>query len=95
MLGNLKKAIKNIHCFCFEKVIDSNVTNYKDPVESIVEQYATCYLEVAHVQYYDAFFKICPKGTYDHELVYLFRTVKPSKSEPSHAPSYLSRQISC
>lgn len=39
LLGNPKKARKDIKCFCFDKVIGSDLTNYKDLVESIVEQY--------------------------------------------------------
>ena len=49
LFGNPKKARKDIRCFCFEKVIDCDLTNYKDLVESIVEQYPPRYLEVAHV----------------------------------------------
>ena len=47
LLGNPKKARKDIKCFCFDKVIDFDLTNYKDLVESIVEQYSPRYLEVA------------------------------------------------
>ncbi|KAE8773662.1 hypothetical protein D1007_54065 [Hordeum vulgare] len=39
LFGNRKKARKDIRCFCFEKVIDCDLTYYKDLVESIVEQY--------------------------------------------------------
>jgi hypothetical protein len=53
LLGNLKKARKDARCFNFEKVQDSDLTNYMDLVESIVLQYPPGYLEVAHVQYYD------------------------------------------
>jgi len=38
-------------------VVDSDLTNYKDLVESVVERYPPGYLEVAHVQYYDEVLK--------------------------------------
>jgi hypothetical protein len=44
-----KKARKDVRCLNFEKVLDSNFTNYMDLVESIVQQYLPGYLEVAHV----------------------------------------------
>jgi hypothetical protein len=34
-------------------VADSDRTNYKDLVESVVEKYSPGYMEVAHIQYYD------------------------------------------
>ncbi|XP_048566906.1 uncharacterized protein LOC125546831 [Triticum urartu] len=82
LLGSPKKARKDIKCFCFDKVIDSDLTNYKDLVESIVEQYSPCYLEVAHVQYYDDFLKIYPEVTSDQELVLMFE--KHSKTKVVH-----------
>ncbi|XBI33550.1 hypothetical protein VPH35_056858 [Triticum aestivum] len=82
LVGNPKKARKDIKCFCFDKVIDSDLTNYKDLVESIVEQYRPHYLEVAHVQYCDDFLKIYPKVTSDQELVSMFE--KQSKTKVVH-----------
>ncbi|XP_037489042.1 uncharacterized protein LOC119367695 [Triticum dicoccoides] len=82
LLGNPKKARKYIKCFCFDKVIDSDLTNYKDLVESIVEQYSPRYLEVAHVQYYDDFLKIYPEVTSDQELMLMFE--KHSKTKVVH-----------
>ncbi|XP_044335754.1 uncharacterized protein [Triticum aestivum] len=82
LLGNPKKARKDIKCFCFDKVIDSDLTNYKDLVESIVEQYSPRYLEVEHVQYYDDVLKIYPEVTSDQELVSMFE--KHSKTKVVH-----------
>ncbi|VAH90360.1 unnamed protein product [Triticum turgidum subsp. durum] len=82
LLGNPKKARKDIKCFCFDKVIDSDLTNYKDLVESIIEQYSPRYLEVAHVQYYDDVLKIYPEVTSDQELVSMFE--KHSKTKVVH-----------
>ena len=79
LLGNPKKARKDIKCFCYDKVIDSDLTNYKDLVESIVEQYSPRYLEVAHVQYYDPFLKIYPEVTSDQELVSMFEKLSKTK----------------
>lgn len=54
LIGNRKKARKDVQCFSFEQIIDSDLTNYKDLVESIVDKYPPGYLEIPHVQYYDA-----------------------------------------
>uniref|UniRef100_A0ACD5UIK2 Uncharacterized protein n=1 Tax=Avena sativa TaxID=4498 RepID=A0ACD5UIK2_AVESA len=72
LFGNRKKARKEIKCFCFDKIIDSDLTNYKDLVESIVGKYAPCYLEVAHVQYYDDVLKILSEVKSDQELMSMF-----------------------
>ncbi|KAM0894767.1 hypothetical protein ACQ4PT_024236 [Festuca glaucescens] len=49
LLGNPKKARKDVSCFRFEKINDSDLTNYNDLVASIVEEYAPRYLEAAHL----------------------------------------------
>jgi hypothetical protein len=72
LFGNPKKARKEIRCFCFDKVIDSDLTNYKDFVESIIQQYPPRYLEVAHVQYYDNVLKILPEVKSDQDLLSMF-----------------------
>ena len=72
LFGNKKKARKDVLCFCFEKIIDCDLTNYKDFIESIVEQYSPRYLEVAHVQYYDDALKICPEVKCDQDLMLMF-----------------------
>lgn len=38
-LENPKKVRKDVGCFAFEKVVDCDLINYKDFIESIVEQY--------------------------------------------------------
>uniref|UniRef100_A0A8I7B8P9 Uncharacterized protein n=1 Tax=Hordeum vulgare subsp. vulgare TaxID=112509 RepID=A0A8I7B8P9_HORVV len=73
LLGNPKKARKDIKCFFVIRLyIDSDLTIYKDLVESILERYPPRYLEVAHVQYYDPFLKIYPEVTCDQQLVSIF-----------------------
>ena len=72
LIANPKETRKDIRSFCFQKVIDSDLTNYKDLVESIVDQYPTRYLEVAHVQYYDDVLKIYPEVKSDQELMSMF-----------------------
>ncbi|KAJ1257901.1 hypothetical protein BS78_10G031700, partial [Paspalum vaginatum] len=52
LLGNPRKARKKVRYFSIEKIIDSDLTNTKDLVESIEVEYPPCYLEVAHIQYY-------------------------------------------
>ncbi|KAM0915347.1 hypothetical protein ACQ4PT_010896 [Festuca glaucescens] len=53
-------------------VIDCDLTNYKDLVEAIIEEYPPRYLEVAHVQYYDDVLKIFPEVNSDQELMSMF-----------------------
>lgn len=72
LLGNPEKARRDVDCFCLEKVIDSDTTNLKDFVESIVEQYPPRYKEIAHVQYYDADLGTFPLVTTDQELMSMF-----------------------
>ncbi|KAM0873464.1 hypothetical protein ACQ4PT_038055 [Festuca glaucescens] len=72
LLGNRNKARKEIKCFCFEKIVDSDLTNYKDLVASILDQYPPRYLEVAHAQYYDDVQKTFPEIKSDQELMSIF-----------------------
>jgi hypothetical protein len=39
LLGNHKKSRKNVKCVSFEMVIDSNLSNYKDFTDSVLEKY--------------------------------------------------------
>ncbi|KAG2563962.1 hypothetical protein PVAP13_8KG377102 [Panicum virgatum] len=57
LLGNHKKARKDVKCFTFKMVVDSDLSNYKDFIESVTGKYPVDYLEVAHVQYYDIVLK--------------------------------------
>jgi hypothetical protein len=43
IIGNPKKVRKDATCFLFEKVVDSDTTNFKDFIESIVNQYPPGY----------------------------------------------------
>ncbi|KAM0838195.1 hypothetical protein ACQ4PT_061129 [Festuca glaucescens] len=78
LLGNPKKTRNDI-CYFFEKVIDSDLTNYKDLVQSIVEEYPPCYLEVAHLQYYDDVLKTFPEIKSDQELMFMFEKHSETK----------------
>ena len=53
-------------------VVDSDRTNFKDLVESVVEKYPPGYMEVAHIQYYDEALKTFPEINSDHELMCMF-----------------------
>jgi hypothetical protein len=79
MLGNPKTARKDIKCFYFEKVIDSDLTNYEDLVESITLQYSPRYLEVPHVHYYDDVLKTFPELDSDQELLSIFEKHNKTK----------------
>ncbi|CAN6362471.1 unnamed protein product [Urochloa humidicola] len=79
LFANPKKAKKDITCYCFEMVIDSDVTNFKDLLEDIVDKFPPGYLEVAHLQYYDHVTKIFPQIESDQDLMTMF--AKHSKTK--------------
>ena len=72
LLGNHKKARKDVKCFTFEMVVDSDLSNYKDFIESVTDKYPAGYLEVAHVQYYDVVLENFPEVKSDHDLMSMF-----------------------
>jgi hypothetical protein len=80
LLGNPKKTRKDISCFNFQKIIDSDLTNYNDLVASIVEEYAPGYLEVPHLQYYDEVLNTFPEIKSDQELMTMFEKHSETKS---------------
>ena len=59
-------------CFSFDMVVDSDIANYKDLVESVVEKYPPGYLKVAHIHYYDEGLKSFPEVKIDQELMSMF-----------------------
>ena len=71
-LGNPKKARKDLRCFCFEKILDSDRTNLKELIQSIIEQYKPGYMEVAHLQYHDHVLKSFPEVKIDQGLMLMF-----------------------
>ncbi|RLN21953.1 hypothetical protein C2845_PM07G18990 [Panicum miliaceum] len=96
-LGNRRKARKDMRYFAFEKVVDSDLINYKDFIESVVEQYPPGYLEVAHIQYYDESSKTFPEVKCDKELMSMFEKhmlqKRTSKEEENN--NELSSLIHC
>jgi hypothetical protein len=79
LIGNRKKMRKEFNCFRFDKVIDSDITNFKDFIESIVDQYPPGYLEVPHVQYRDCVESIFPEVKTDQDLQLMFDKHKQTK----------------
>ena len=73
IIGNPKKVRKDVTCFLFEKVVDSDTTNFKDFIESIVNQYPPGYQEVVHVHYYDSYLAAFPEVKTDQELLSMFQ----------------------
>jgi hypothetical protein len=69
---NHEKRRKDILYFSFNKVMDSNLCNFKDLVEEIVNQYPPSYLKVVHIFYYDEVKKCFPQVTTDYELLEMF-----------------------
>ena len=72
LLGNRKKARKDVKCFSFEMVVDSDLSNYKDFIDSVTEKYPPGYLEIPHVQYYDNVLKNFPVVKSDQDLMSMF-----------------------
>ena len=79
LVANIKKVRKDVLCWCFDKTIDSDTINLKDLVDEITDQYPPGYLEVAHVQYYDADLKTFPVVNTDQELMSCFRNIVTTK----------------
>jgi len=72
LLGNRKKARKDVKCFSFKMVVDSDLSNYKDFIDSVTEKYPPGYLEIPHVQYYDNVLKNFPVVKSDQDLMSMF-----------------------
>jgi hypothetical protein len=49
LTGNPKKRPKEFSCFNITKVVDSDVCNFKDLVEEIVDKYPHGFNEIVHV----------------------------------------------
>ncbi|KAJ1288448.1 hypothetical protein BS78_02G089700 [Paspalum vaginatum] len=79
MLGNHKRIRKDVGCLLIDKVIDSNLINFKDFVESIVEEFSLGYLEVAHIQYFDEAMKNFLEVKLDQYLMLMFSKHSESK----------------
>lgn len=60
-------------------VLDSDLTNYKDLAESVVEKYLPSYLEVSHVQCYDEVLKTFLEITSNRELITMLKLHCKSK----------------
>jgi len=94
LLGNPKKVRKDVRCFCFDKVVDSDTTNLKDLVDEITDQYPPGYLEVAYVQYYNEDLKSFPVVNTDQELMLMFESpamATRSKKVDSSSPAMSTR----
>jgi hypothetical protein len=48
LVGNPKKHRKEFSCFRCSKVVDSDLCNFKDLIEEIIDQYPHGYNEVVH-----------------------------------------------
>ncbi|CAD6262030.1 unnamed protein product [Miscanthus lutarioriparius] len=79
LLGNSKTRRKDVKCFSFEMVVDSDRTNFNDSVESVVEKYPPRYMEVPHIQYYDEALKSFPEIKSDQDLMCMFSKHRNSK----------------
>jgi hypothetical protein len=69
LFGNHKCIRKEISYFCFENVVDSDTTNFKDFVDEIVDKFPPGFIDVVTVQYYDDDdVKLFPQVKTDQEL---------------------------
>ena len=72
LISNYKKIRKDVKCWNFEMVVDSEKTNYKDFIQSVVDKYPPGYLEVSHVQYYDDVLRTFPEVKSNQDLLTMF-----------------------
>jgi predicted RNA-binding protein with EMAP domain len=72
LFGNPKCVRKEISYICFEKVVDSDTTNFKDFVDEIVDKFPPGFNDVVTVQYYDDDVKLFPQVKIDQELQVMF-----------------------
>ncbi|CAD6250084.1 unnamed protein product [Miscanthus lutarioriparius] len=79
LTGNPKKRRKEFSCFHITKVVDSDLCNFKDLVETIVDAYPHGYNEIVSVFYYDEVQKNFPQVTTDQELLAMFNKHVDSK----------------
>ncbi|CAN6339136.1 unnamed protein product [Urochloa humidicola] len=79
LICNRKKLPKDLPCFKFSKVVDSNVYTFERLVREITDQYPHGYLEIVHVFYFDDAQKCFPKVRSDEELVEMFSKHVSSK----------------
>ncbi|TVU19316.1 hypothetical protein EJB05_35459, partial [Eragrostis curvula] len=69
LLANPRKRRKECSCFSFTKVVDCDTTNFKDFIESIVDEFPPGYKEVVTIQYYDEGSKSFPPVETDQHLM--------------------------
>jgi hypothetical protein len=79
LTGNPKKRRKEFSCFHITKIVDSDVCNFKDLVEEIVDTYPHGYNELVWVFYYDEVQKKFLQVTTDQELLAMFNKHVHSK----------------
>ena len=89
LISNYKKIRKDVKCWNFEMVVDSEKTNYKDFIQSVVDKYSSGYLEVPHVQYYDDVLRTFPEIKSNQDLLTMFDMNNKKKvvlicTNPSH-----------
>lgn len=100
LLGNKKKTRKEFSCYRFEKVVDSDLVNFKDFVDSVVDQFPPGYMEDVHVHYYDDILRTfpickdyghhwhkCKKGDPDDIAAMMAARGPPKKKRRSTKPS--------
>ena len=76
--ANPRICRKDIPCYRFSKVVDSDLCNFKDFVREIVDQFPHGYQEIVHVFYYDDVKKYSEVRT-DQELLAMFSKHVDSK----------------
>ncbi|TVT97366.1 hypothetical protein EJB05_57394, partial [Eragrostis curvula] len=80
LVANPRTRRKDYSCFSFTKVVDCDTTNFKDFVESIVDEFPPGYKEVLTIQYYDERSKSFPPVETDQHLMAMFEKYTKTKS---------------
>ncbi|TVT97307.1 hypothetical protein EJB05_57448, partial [Eragrostis curvula] len=89
LVSKSKKHRNDAKCWAFEKVVDSDLTNFTDLVQSVVEEFPPDYLEVPHIQYYDEATKTFPEIKSDQELMSIGSPKKRTKKAKEASSSIL------
>ncbi|PVH66500.1 hypothetical protein PAHAL_1G264300 [Panicum hallii] len=95
----LLRRRKDISYFSFSKIVDSDLCNFKNLIEKIVNQYPHSYLEVVRIFYYEDVKKCFPQVTTEHELLEMFSKhvdKKVIRMTPAYTdPTYVVPVLEC
>jgi hypothetical protein len=72
LIGNPKTHREDCSCYSLSKIVDSDTTNFKDLIDSIVDEFPPGYEELVTVQYHDEGLESFPQVENDKQLMNMF-----------------------